>query len=75
MSIDLNALKTPGPTITALTKPFWDAAAEGRLKIQHCQNCGKAVSIRARSARIAGASVWSGKTRRAGAAQILFQGA
>ena len=43
MSIDFNALKTPGPTSTALTQPFWDAAAQGRLKIQHCEDCGKAV--------------------------------
>ncbi|TPJ36996.1 zinc ribbon domain-containing protein [Mesorhizobium sp. B2-8-3] len=43
MSVDLNTLKTAGPTITALTKPFWDAAAEGRLTIQHCEDCGKAV--------------------------------
>ena len=43
MSVDLNTLKTPAPTITALTQPFWDAAAEGRLKIQHCEDCGKAV--------------------------------
>lgn len=43
MSVYLNVLKTAGPTITALTQPFWDAAAEGRLKIQHCEDCGKAV--------------------------------
>ncbi|RAZ92590.1 hypothetical protein DPM33_01445 [Mesorhizobium hawassense] len=43
MSIDLNTLKTPGPTITALTKPFWDAAAEGRLTIQRCKDCSTAV--------------------------------
>ncbi|MBZ9742683.1 MULTISPECIES: Zn-ribbon domain-containing OB-fold protein [unclassified Mesorhizobium] len=43
MSVDLNTLKTPAPTITALTQPFWNAAAQGRLKIQHCEDCGKAV--------------------------------
>ena len=43
MPVDLNTLKTAGPTITALTRPFWDAAAEGRLTIQHCEDCGKAV--------------------------------
>jgi len=43
MSVDLNTLKTAGPTITALTAPFWEAAADGRLKIQHCEDCGKAV--------------------------------
>ncbi|TPM24093.1 zinc ribbon domain-containing protein [Mesorhizobium sp. B2-3-5] len=43
MSVDLNALKTAGPTITALTAPFWNAAAEGRLTIQRCEDCGEAV--------------------------------
>jgi acyl dehydratase/uncharacterized OB-fold protein len=43
MSVDLDLLKTPGPTITALTAPFWQAASEGRLVIQCCQACGKAV--------------------------------
>jgi len=36
-------LKTPGPTIIALTAPFWDAAANGKLLIQRCEDCGKAV--------------------------------
>ncbi|QKC94678.1 Zn-ribbon domain-containing OB-fold protein [Mesorhizobium sp. NZP2298] len=43
MSVDLDTLKTPAPTITASTQPFWDAAAQGRLKIQHCEDCDKAV--------------------------------
>ena len=43
MPVDLNTLKTPGPTTTALTQPFWDAAAEGRLTIQRCEDCAKAV--------------------------------
>lgn len=37
MSLDL--LRTPAPTITALTAPFWKAAEEGRLSIQHCEEC------------------------------------
>lgn len=41
--MDLDLLKTPGPTITALTAPFWAAAKEGRLCIQHCEECGGAV--------------------------------
>ena len=28
------------PAITDLTRPFWDAANEGRLAIQRCQACG-----------------------------------
>lgn len=40
---DLAHLKVPGPTIILLTAPFWDAAAEGRLLIQHCGACDQAV--------------------------------
>lgn len=39
----LSDLKVPGPTIIALTEPFWTAAAEGRLLIQRCGDCHKAV--------------------------------
>lgn len=41
--MDLDLLKTPGPTITVLTAPFWKAAEEGRLIIQRCEACDKAV--------------------------------
>ncbi|MEH1017403.1 Zn-ribbon domain-containing OB-fold protein [Micromonospora sp. CPCC 206060] len=34
--IDLDAA-TPVPTPT--TRPFWDAAREGRLSVQHCDSC------------------------------------
>ena len=27
------------PAVTDLTKPFWDAARQGRLAIQRCQDC------------------------------------
>lgn len=37
--MDFNLLKTPAPTITALTEPFWDAAQAGKLIIQHCESC------------------------------------
>lgn len=37
----LSQLEVPGPTVTALTKPFWDAAAKGVLSIQKCNACGK----------------------------------
>lgn len=40
---DLSELKTPGPTIVALTEPFWQGAEEGRLMIQRCLGCGRAV--------------------------------
>jgi uncharacterized OB-fold protein len=43
MTVDLDLLKTPGPTVTALTAPFWEAAAQGRLIVQGCEECGKAV--------------------------------
>ena len=33
-------LGTPVPEITDLTRPFWDAAAEGRLVMQKCPHCG-----------------------------------
>lgn len=39
----LSDLQVPGPTVTPLTRPFWEAAAEGALMIQRCQGCGSAV--------------------------------
>jgi uncharacterized protein len=29
------------PAVTALTRPFWDAAAEGRLLLPRCRACGQ----------------------------------
>ena len=43
MTPDLSILRAPGPTRTALTSPFWDAAREGRLALQHCEACGRSV--------------------------------
>lgn len=40
---DLSELKVPGPTTIALTEPFWEAAAEGKLLIQRCKDCGNAI--------------------------------
>lgn len=40
---ELSELKVPGPTEIELTRPFWTAAAEGRLLIQRCEDCSKAV--------------------------------
>lgn len=43
MTQNLAKLEVPGPTATALTQPFWDAAEAGRLVLQHCGECGRAV--------------------------------
>lgn len=43
MTIDLSTLSVPGPTETLLTAPFWAAAAQGRLTLQRCGSCGRAV--------------------------------
>jgi uncharacterized OB-fold protein len=32
----------PAPAVTPETRPFWDAAAEGRLVIKGCSSCGQA---------------------------------
>lgn len=34
--------KIPAPAVTIESKPFWDAAAEGRFLIKRCNGCGKA---------------------------------
>ena len=31
----------PGPPVNPETKPFWDAAADGRLVIKQCTACGQ----------------------------------
>jgi len=33
------ALPGPGPTTTAVSRRFWDAAEEGRLELQRCDDC------------------------------------
>lgn len=38
MIIDTSAWPTPHPS--PLSKPFWDAANEGRLVLQRCDECG-----------------------------------
>ncbi|MEW2396796.1 Zn-ribbon domain-containing OB-fold protein [Streptomyces sp. NPDC046862] len=30
------------PQVDAFTRPYWDAAAEGRLLLRHCGDCGRA---------------------------------
>jgi uncharacterized OB-fold protein len=32
----------PAPQVTPETRPFWDAAAEGRLLVKTCAACGQA---------------------------------
>lgn len=36
-------LNVPGPTSITLTEPFWAAAADGRLVLQRCSDCGAAI--------------------------------
>lgn len=33
--------KMPAPPVTPENKPFWDAAAEGRLLFKRCEDCGE----------------------------------
>lgn len=33
----------PPPTPTAISERFWKAASEGRLELQHCRSCGRAI--------------------------------
>ena len=34
--------KIPAPAVSIESKPFWDAATEGRFLIKRCNGCGKA---------------------------------
>lgn len=43
MTASLQELSVPGPTVTALTEPFWKAAESGRLLIQYCGSCDRSV--------------------------------
>ncbi|UTP40071.1 Zn-ribbon domain-containing OB-fold protein [Phenylobacterium sp. LH3H17] len=36
------ARKIPAPPVTIESKPFWDAAAEGKFLIKRCNACGEA---------------------------------
>jgi uncharacterized OB-fold protein len=33
--------KIPAPEVTVETRPFWDAAAAGRLLVKRCEACGE----------------------------------
>ena len=37
----MNAAARPLPQATVYTEPFWQAAREGRLVVQHCVGCGR----------------------------------
>lgn len=37
----LESLSIPPPMPTALSKPFWDAAAAGRVQLLRCGNCDR----------------------------------
>lgn len=39
--MNLADLKVPGPTRTALSAPFWKAAAKERFVLQHCVGCAR----------------------------------
>lgn len=36
-------LERPTPSPSDLTRPYWDAAAHGRLAVQHCESCRRFV--------------------------------
>jgi uncharacterized OB-fold protein len=36
-----NARTYPAPAVTPETKPYWDAAAQGRLLVKRCTRCGE----------------------------------
>ena len=37
----MTAMPKPTPQISELSRPYWDAAAQGRLVLQCCSACGK----------------------------------
>jgi len=41
--LDYMTLDVPGPTVTAVTRPFWEAVAAGHLLIQRCRDCGSPI--------------------------------
>nr|WP_304220346.1 OB-fold domain-containing protein [Fredinandcohnia onubensis] len=38
---NFESLMVPGPTITPITKPFWDAVARKEFILQKCCDCGE----------------------------------
>ena len=41
MSITIGRREMPAPAVTPETRPFWEAAAEGRLLVKRCDDCGE----------------------------------
>lgn len=41
MSITIGRREMAAPTATPETRPFWEAAAEGRLLVKRCEDCGE----------------------------------
>lgn len=41
MSLSIGRRKMPAPTVYPDAKPFWDAAAEGKLLVKRCRDCGE----------------------------------
>ncbi len=37
---EFESLAVPGPIPTSVSRPFWDAASEGRFTLQRCDACG-----------------------------------
>ncbi len=42
MNNDTSPVK-PVPVVAPWARPFWDAAREGRLILQHCKNCDRVI--------------------------------
>ena len=40
MNTQVSGSPRPAPPVTELTRPYWDAAREGRLVLQCCSGCG-----------------------------------
>jgi hypothetical protein len=40
MSLMIGRRTMPAPTVYPETRPFWEAAAEGRLLVKRCDDCG-----------------------------------
>ena len=38
---DKKERKLPAPSVSAETKPYWDAAAKGKLLVKKCAACGQ----------------------------------
>ncbi|HRH86619.1 MAG TPA: OB-fold domain-containing protein [Rubrivivax sp.] len=41
MSLLIGRRTMPAPTVYPETRPFWEAAAEGRLLVKRCDDCGE----------------------------------